>query len=144
MLAKKLVVVLLALAVSGCAALGALMQAAQMFDSQLDYAQQKQQMYYDRHPALDPAQLDELNAAMAAARETQLLLDIALSLKDGSHEEKAAAAAKAYERLYKLLERSGVKDATAPPGGAESDAPLPTPASALLSPADMAAVLRAH
>jgi len=121
---------LAAAAAPGCSAaapvLSAIAQGAQWLGSVLDIADAGQRSYFNRHPNMDAE--GRINEALTHARTALAALDHAIGAASAEDEAKARAeAVAAYDALRKLLDETGVLDGRPPPGGPETDAPVPKP-----------------
>ena len=130
---RRLLPLLLALALCGCPALWAALPriaaGASMVGSLLDVAAAGADAYLARHPSQDTEQqvqaaLRRAHAAVAALHAAALA---ATAANDGDLAKARTEALDAYGSLRALLDAAGILDATPPLGGAEGAAPLPEP-----------------
>ena len=119
--------------VSGCAeALAALDTAARgasWLSSAIAMADAGQDAYFARHPS--PENEPKVQKALLSAKQGDAALKALLAAGEAAAskdvEEAKKNALEAYGELYKLLTELGVLEGRAPPGGAETDAPVPEP-----------------
>lgn len=129
---KHFVVTWTFIAVSGCAgilpALQTASQIGQTIGSVLDVAERGTDVYMARHP--NDERIEQFNRLMFAARQSLALYDRLVADSAATATQLREARARAlddYEKLRTWLDMIGVLEAKSPEGGAESDAPLPTP-----------------
>lgn len=100
-------------------------QTVQWIGSLVDLADAAQRAFFDRHPNME-AEAEArryIDAARAAVAVADAAVAVGKSVSDGDVE----GALGAYDRMREALDKLGVLSATAPSGGAETDAPLPRP-----------------
>ena len=129
--AHLIIVLLLVICTSGCAALPAIIQGvglgAQYLSSLVDVAETGSDAYLARHPNEEREQL--IDARIRQARLAVAALNAALTATNTADNQGVDAAKQdalgAYEALRELLDSMGVLGAVPPPGGAETTAPEP-------------------
>lgn len=129
------VVIVAALLLPACAAFsdvaGTLVQAAQAaqtLGTLLDTAEYGVDRYLARHP--NESLAVEIDRVLRHARAALVTYDRLVATSGATLTQidaARAAALDAYARLRDVLAAAGVLDAQAPMGGAESDAPAPSP-----------------
>jgi hypothetical protein len=135
---NRLAIFLLSAALScwsmGCApaawsAIGKVAQVSQMLGSLIDYADNGQRTYFDRHPNMEAEALvkEKLSVARSACAVADAALAVAHAVDDGDVVKAKAEALKAYGELRAVLEQLGIISATPPAGGAETGSPKPKP-----------------
>jgi hypothetical protein len=104
-------------------------QGAQLIAGLVDVAQIGSAQYFDRHPNMEREH--KINAKIRQARIALALLDAAATAAKAADAGDVVAARAgvldAYDGLRGLLDEFGVLTATPPAGGAETDAPTPSP-----------------
>lgn len=126
---KHVLVFILSITLMGCAGmlpfLAKAAQGAQWIATALDVAEAGAGAYYAKHPSQEEREVFD---GLRDARSALEAYDRAVAIGNADTvAEKRALALEAYDRLYALLKRRGVLDALPPLGGAETDAPKPTP-----------------
>jgi hypothetical protein len=104
-------------------------KGASWLGAALEVADSGASAFFSRHPNAErEAEVSQaLHRARLAHEALEGLIAAADSLDDPRLEHVRSRALAAYGALRALLESLGVLDATAPDGGAESEAPLPLP-----------------
>jgi hypothetical protein len=119
------------------------MQGSAVLGASLDAAEAGSRSYFLRHP--NPETEGDIAAELLKARLAKQALDAALrgakAADDGEVAGAQLEALNAYTALWKLLQATGVLDSRAPEGGAETNAPEPSPVM-LPSPEQMRQSLR--
>ncbi|MEE9395203.1 MAG: hypothetical protein V3W41_22150 [Planctomycetota bacterium] len=123
----------LLLFLTGCpallSALTAASQGAQWLSSAVDVASAGSDAYFARHP--HPENEPAVDRAVRNARRSVAALNALLSAGDSAADQDVEQAKKdalaAYGELRELLSGLGVLSGVAPPGGAETSAPMPEP-----------------
>jgi len=130
---RTILILGLLLFLPGCpallSALATASQGAQWISSAIDVAEAGKEAYFARHPSVDNE--PKVAKAIRGARAATAVLNAALAAGDAvADEDMAKAKAEAlrtYGELRDLLLDLGVLEGRAPPGGAETEAPLPEP-----------------
>jgi len=130
---RHLLAAVLALGLLGCAQLLPLLaqaaQGAQWIASVVDVAEGGAEAYFARHPSQGAH--DTVRASVRRSRAAIAALNAAAAAGDAADAGELGrardSALDAYRELYATLEGLGVIDAVPPPGGAETEAPVPEP-----------------
>lgn len=109
---------------AGCQLLPALAAGASWLGSLVDVAEAGANAFDRRHPSVSRA--EDIAKAVFVARKAIAALDAAIAAGEDPSTARANAL-RAYAELRAILDATGVLDAIAPAGGAETEAAAPQP-----------------